>query len=103
LQKPATFQKWHDETPDDFVFSLKAPRFVMHRKDLATAKPGLERFLESGLLNLGEKLGPQRDRGISEPAPAQARGPRAASFSYLRVMGTKAGAPKGYTPAALKR
>ena len=59
LQKPATFQKWHDETPDGFVFSLKAPRFVMLRKDLATAKgPSIERFLGSGLVKLGEKLGP---------------------------------------------
>ena len=32
LQKPATFKKWHDETPDGFVFSVKAPRFVTHRK-----------------------------------------------------------------------
>ncbi|HET9862548.1 MAG TPA: DUF72 domain-containing protein, partial [Steroidobacteraceae bacterium] len=31
LQKPQTFQKWHDETPEEFVFSVKAPRFVMHR------------------------------------------------------------------------
>lgn len=158
LQKPATFQKWHDETPDDFVFSLKAPRFVMHRKDLATAKPSLERFLESGLLNLGAKLGPINwqiapeksfdakeiegflkllphelggrtlrhalevrhesfdckefidlarehqvavvEAGDSEYPSIQAR---TASFSYLRVMGTKASAPKGYTPAALKR
>src|SRR5690242_20021496 len=58
LQKPATFQKWHDETPDGFVFSVKAPRFVMLRKDLSTGGPGLERFLDSGLLNLGDKLGP---------------------------------------------
>lgn len=60
LQKPATFQKWHDETPDSFVFSVKAPRFVMLRKDLADAavKPALDRFLASGLSNLAAKLGP---------------------------------------------
>ncbi|HTU65640.1 MAG TPA: DUF72 domain-containing protein [Steroidobacteraceae bacterium] len=60
LQKPATFQKWHDETPDAFVFSVKAPRFVMLRKNLADAAvaPALERFLDSGLANLGTKLGP---------------------------------------------
>ena len=39
LQKPATFQKWHDETPDGFVFSVKAPRFVTNRKLLASAGP----------------------------------------------------------------
>ena len=58
LQKPATFQKWHDETPDDFVFSVKAPRFVTNRKQLATSASSIERFLESGILRLGTKLGP---------------------------------------------
>src|SRR3954471_16031648 len=58
LQKPATFQKWHDDTPDDFVFSVKAPRFVTLRKDLTTSEPSIARFLGSGVMNLGAKLGP---------------------------------------------
>ena len=58
LQKPATFQKWHDETPDDFVFSLKAPRFTTQRKRLGDGAPSIERFLDSGVLRLGAKLGP---------------------------------------------
>ncbi|MEO8065057.1 MAG: DUF72 domain-containing protein [Pseudomonadota bacterium] len=58
LQKPATFRKWHDETPDAFVFSVKAPRFVMQRKRLAEGASSIERFLESGILELGAKLGP---------------------------------------------
>jgi uncharacterized protein YecE (DUF72 family) len=57
LQKPATFIKWHDETPDSFVFSLKAPRFVMNRKVLASAGEAMGRFLDSGLILLKEKLG----------------------------------------------
>lgn len=57
LQKPATFEKWRDETPDGFVFSVKAPRFVTHRKLLATAESSIERFLGSGVLKLGAKLG----------------------------------------------
>jgi uncharacterized protein YecE (DUF72 family) len=158
LQKPATFQKWHDATPDGFVFSLKAPRFVTNRKSLATAASSIERFLASGILQLGEKLGPINwqlapgkqfdaedlakflallppklegralrhalevrdasfdcvefialarehevaivEAGDSEYPRIQAR---TAPFSYLRVMGTKASAPKGYTPAALAR
>lgn len=158
LQKPATFQKWHDETPDGFVFSLKAPRFVTQRRDLASAGSSIERFLGSGLLNLADKLGPINwqlapnkhfdakelaaflellprklegralrhalevrhesfdcpefvalareqqvavvESGDSEYPRIQAR---SANFSYLRVMGTKASAPKGYTPAALAR
>jgi uncharacterized protein YecE (DUF72 family) len=57
-QKPATFIKWHDETPDDFVFSLKAPRFATNRRVLAEAGDSVERFLASGVLELKNKLGP---------------------------------------------
>jgi uncharacterized protein YecE (DUF72 family) len=57
-QTHATFQSWHDETPDDFVFALKAPRFATNRKILATAGPSIDRFLGSGLTRLGQKLGP---------------------------------------------
>ena len=58
LQKPTTFQKWHDETPDGFVFSVKAPRFVTNRRNLAEAASSIERFLGSGVLRLAGKLGP---------------------------------------------
>ena len=58
LQKPATFQRWHDEVPDGFVFAVKAPMFVVGRRDLATAGDGIARFLDSGVLRLGDKLGP---------------------------------------------
>src|SRR5688572_13138822 len=158
LQKPATFQKWHDETPDEFVFSVKAPRFVTNRKLLASSASSIERFLGSGILQLGNKLGPINwqldpskqfdaedvaaflellptklegrvlrhalearhesfdceefvalarehevavvEAGDSEYPRIQAR---SAPFSYLRVMGTRASAPKGYAPAALAR
>ncbi len=58
LQKPASYKRWHDDTPDDFVFSLKGSRFITHRKDLSTAGESLERFFDSGVTELGEKLGP---------------------------------------------
>ena len=58
IQTPASFRKWRDETPDDFMFSLKAPRFLTHRRELASAEPYMARFLQSGFLELGEKLGP---------------------------------------------
>ena len=58
LQTPDTFAKWRDETPDDFVFSLKASRFIMNRRELATAGEAMEKFLKSGLVQLGPKLGP---------------------------------------------
>jgi uncharacterized protein YecE (DUF72 family) len=57
-QTPDTFRKWAAETPDDFVFSVKAPRYAVNRRSLAEAGPSVERFLESGLDQLGDKLGP---------------------------------------------
>ena len=156
LQTPATFQKWHDETPDGFMFSVKAPRFVTHRKRLADAS--VQRFLESGMLRLGTKLGPinwqlppamqfdaedlaaflallpRKVEGRALRHALEARHPsfdceefislarehdvaiveagdseypriqaRTAPFSYLRLMGTKPSAKKGYAPAALAR
>jgi uncharacterized protein YecE (DUF72 family) len=57
-QKPASFRRWHDDTPDDFVFSLKGPRYATHRSDLAEAGPSIERFFNSGVTELRDKLGP---------------------------------------------
>ncbi len=57
-QKPATFARWRDETPDDFVFSLKASRYATNRKLLAEAGESIRRFVGSGIAELGPKLGP---------------------------------------------
>jgi uncharacterized protein YecE (DUF72 family) len=57
-QKPASFRRWADETPDDFVFSLKGPRYATHRRVLAEAGESIERFFASGVLELKSKLGP---------------------------------------------
>jgi uncharacterized protein YecE (DUF72 family) len=56
-QKPASFIKWHDETPDGFVFSVKAPRFAVNRKVLAEAGSSIARFFASGVMELKDKLG----------------------------------------------
>jgi uncharacterized protein YecE (DUF72 family) len=56
--KPATFAKWRSETPDGFVFSLKAHRVATHRRDLSTAGEAVQRFVQSGIAELGDKLGP---------------------------------------------
>ena len=56
--KPATFAKWRGETPEGFMFSLKANRFATNRKLLATAGESIERFVGSGIGELGDKLGP---------------------------------------------
>lgn len=57
-QKPATFQKWRDATPDGFMFSVKAPRAAVNRKDLADAADSIAWFANSGVRELGAKLGP---------------------------------------------
>ncbi len=57
-QKPATFAKWRDETPDDFMFSLKATRFATNRRVLAEAGESIERFVNQGIVELAHKLGP---------------------------------------------
>lgn len=56
--KPPTFAKWRTETPDGFMFSLKASRFATHRRVLAEAGASITRFVESGIIELREKLGP---------------------------------------------
>jgi len=58
LQKPESFQRWHDETPDDFVFAVKAPQYITHIRRLKDVAEPLATFYASGLLNLGEKMGP---------------------------------------------
>jgi uncharacterized protein YecE (DUF72 family) len=56
--RPPTFARWRDETPDGFVFTLKAHRSTTNRRDLATAREAVDRFLGSGIDELGDKLGP---------------------------------------------
>jgi len=57
-QKPTSFQKWYAETPEDFVFSVKGPRYATHRRALGEAGGSIERFFGSGVFELREKLGP---------------------------------------------
>jgi uncharacterized protein YecE (DUF72 family) len=57
-QSPKTFRKWASETPEGFVFSLKGPRYAVNRRVLADAWDSIRRFVESGVTELGGKLGP---------------------------------------------
>ena len=64
-QKPATYAKWRDETPDGFVFSAKAPKRIMESRALEKTGHQIEDFI-GGIVELGEKLGPlvwQFDKG----------------------------------------
>ncbi|HEV7856607.1 MAG TPA: DUF72 domain-containing protein [Herminiimonas sp.] len=58
MQKPATFAKWRDATPGGFMFSLKASRYATNRRVLADAGDSIARFVDSGISELGDKLGP---------------------------------------------
>ena len=57
-QKPESFAKWFAETPEDFVFTLKGPRFTTNRRVLSEACESVERFFRSGVTELKHKLGP---------------------------------------------
>ena len=56
-QSPASYRKWASEVPDGFVFSLKGPRFAVNRSVLAEAGDSIKRFLNSGVTELGDRLG----------------------------------------------
>jgi uncharacterized protein YecE (DUF72 family) len=56
--KPASWAKWRSETPDGFVFSLKASRFCTNRRVLAEATQSVTYFFNQGLVELGDRLGP---------------------------------------------
>src|SRR5579863_10478635 len=56
--KPANFAKWRDETPDGFVFSLKASRYCTNRRQLADAGDSITRFIHQGIAELRDRLGP---------------------------------------------
>ena len=58
MQKPKSFQQWSEDTPDDFVFCVKGPKFITHIRQLENVETPLANFLASGLLRLGRKLGP---------------------------------------------
>jgi uncharacterized protein YecE (DUF72 family) len=57
-QKPESFRKWAATVPDGFVFSVKGPRFATNRRVLAEAGDSIKRFLDSGVLELRDRLGP---------------------------------------------
>jgi uncharacterized protein YecE (DUF72 family) len=58
LQRPSSYLRWYEETPADFVFSVKGGRFLTHNKKLRDCAGPLANFLASGVLALEEKLGP---------------------------------------------
>ena len=57
-QSPKTFRKWASEVPREFVFALKGPRYAVNRRELKGAGDSIKRFIESGITELGDHLGP---------------------------------------------
>jgi uncharacterized protein YecE (DUF72 family) len=58
LQLPSSYRRWYSDTPDDFVFAIKGPRFITHMKKLRDIETPLANFFASGVLALRRKLGP---------------------------------------------
>lgn len=58
MQRPASFGVWYEQTPEDFEFAVKAPRFITHMKKLKDVVAPVANFFASGVLRLNEKLGP---------------------------------------------
>lgn len=58
LQRPSSYQSWAERTPEDFMFSVKAPRYITHMRRLREVEAPLANFFASGILKLGPKLGP---------------------------------------------
>lgn len=58
LQRPSSYAAWAEQTPDDFVLSIKAPSYITHRLRLRDAQTPVANFFASGVLRLGRKLGP---------------------------------------------
>ncbi len=58
LQNPASFARWADDTPEDFMFAVKGPRYISHIRRLRDVRVPLANFLASGPLTLGSRLGP---------------------------------------------
>jgi uncharacterized protein YecE (DUF72 family) len=58
LQRPELYRRWYDDTPSEFLFAVKAARFITHMKKLRDVETPLANFLASGVLALEDKLGP---------------------------------------------
>lgn len=58
LQRPKSYLQWSEETPEDFVFSVKGTQFITHERRLENVATPLANFLAQGVLRLGRKLGP---------------------------------------------
>lgn len=88
-QKPESFRRWASEAPEGFIFALKGPRFATHRRELGEAGASVERFVASGIAELGDKLGP-----ILWQLPPTARFDEGRLAAFLELLPDAAGGRK---------
>jgi uncharacterized protein YecE (DUF72 family) len=81
LQRPESWRRWYAQTPDDFQFAVKGPRYITHMLKLRGVEQPLANFLASGVLALKEKLGP-----ILWQFPAQLRFDPARFESFIDLL-----------------
>ncbi len=84
MQRPDTFAAWADQVPVDFMFAVKAPRYITHLLRLRDPLVPLANFIASGLLRLGVHLGP-----ILWQFPANFRFDSDRIAAFLKVLGTR--------------
>ncbi|HEY0819385.1 MAG TPA: DUF72 domain-containing protein [Rhizobacter sp.] len=58
LQSPEFYAQWAADTPDDFIFTVKGPKYITHMRRLKDVETPLANFFANGLFELGSKLGP---------------------------------------------
>ena len=57
-QSPASYARWRADTPPGFVFSVKAHRLATQQRTLLAGAGVVAHFLDSGVTELGDRLGP---------------------------------------------
>ena len=58
LQKPESYDSWREQTPSGFRFAVKGGRYITHMVGPDRLRAGLDRFFDSGVTRLGDRLGP---------------------------------------------
>jgi uncharacterized protein YecE (DUF72 family) len=81
LQRPKSYLAWYAQVPKDFVFAVKANRYITHIKRLKDPEKALANFFASGVLALAEKLGP-----ILWQLPPQMRFDPIVMENFLRLL-----------------
>jgi uncharacterized protein YecE (DUF72 family) len=83
-QSPESFARWAADTPEGFVFAIKASRAATYRTDPEQAAQSIQHFLDSGVAKLGSKLGP-----ILWQFPPTRRFDAASMASFLQLLPAK--------------